>query len=267
MTARTAPTAGELRHRLRSGGQVRSTFVKTTSREILDLLAFTALDAVVIDLEHSQLDEGQARVLVRHAALVGLAPIVRVPGVDRGEVNRLLEAGAVGIQLSTLRSCEQVRSLVEVTRYAPEGARSISLAQPAAHYGRDGLDQHLRANHGGPLLIGQIETATTDDPLEELLGPLDVAFLGLTDLSVDLGAAGRFDAPALVEAVGRVAAAVRATPSVVLGGWVPSYRDADLLLTQGARYLTEASDLALIAAALTDRFGRFPEPASTPPST
>ncbi|HYY04965.1 MAG TPA: aldolase/citrate lyase family protein [Candidatus Limnocylindria bacterium] len=167
----------------------RGLFVKLPSTEVIDVIAASGLDFAVIDLEHSQLGESEARALVRHARAMSFPALVRIPEPDRGAVNRLLEAGAAGIQLSTVRTVAEMRALRDATRYAPQGARSISLSHPEAGYGAVSLEDYLRSAEAHPaLLVAQIETAETLDPLDEILaaGP-DVAFLGLTDLSVDLG--------------------------------------------------------------------------------
>jgi 2-keto-3-deoxy-L-rhamnonate aldolase RhmA len=167
----------------------RGLFVKLAALEAIDLVAAAGLDFAVVDREHSQLSEAEALRLVRHAQALGLTAHVRIPAVERGAVNRLLEAGAAGIQLSTVRSAAEVRALREAMRYAPEGARSISLAHPQAGYGADALPDYLAARRAAPpLLIAQLETASTEDPLAEILAAgVDVAFIGTTDLTVDLG--------------------------------------------------------------------------------
>jgi 2-keto-3-deoxy-L-rhamnonate aldolase RhmA len=73
-------------------------------------------------------------------------------------------------------------------RYAPRGSRSISLAQAPAGYGATPLAQFVEGEGEGPLLVAQIETATTDDSLAKIAaaGP-DVLFVGPMDLTVDLG--------------------------------------------------------------------------------
>jgi len=167
----------------------RGIFLKLPSTEVVDVVQGAALDFAVVDLEHSQLSEAQARALVRHGSALGLPMLVRIPEVDRGLVNRLLEAGAAGIQLSTVRRAEQIAELRGATRYAPAGTRSVSLAHPQAGYGGTALSEYLaRQAERPPLVVAQIETAQTDDPLPDLMaaGP-DVVFIGTTDLSVDLG--------------------------------------------------------------------------------
>jgi 4-hydroxy-2-oxoheptanedioate aldolase len=164
----------------------RGLFLKLPSSEVIDLVRAAGFDFGVVDLEHSQLSEADARSLVRHARAIGLPALVRLPELDRGLVNRLLEAGAAGIQLSTVRRAEQVRALRAATRYAPAGTRSISLAHPRADYGGTPLGAYLAAQaEDPPLVVAQIETAETDDPLGDILAERpDVVFLGMTDLTV-----------------------------------------------------------------------------------
>src|SRR3954452_21353853 len=168
--------------------RARGFFVKLSSTEVIDIVGAAGYQFAVVDLEHSQLSEADARALVRHGHAVGLPTLVRIPELDRGTVNRLLEAGAVGIQLSTVRSAAQVVAARAMTQYAPDGSRSISLAHPQAGYGGVPLADSLRETHADrPLPRVQDETAETDDPLAEIMAARpDVVFAGTTDLAVDL---------------------------------------------------------------------------------
>src|SRR5215216_4056833 len=173
---------------LRRRNRRRGLFVKPGATEVLDIAARGGVDFVVVDLEHSQLSEADGLRLIRHAAAIGLPALVRLPELDRGLVNRLLEAGARGIQLSTVRSVAQVEALRASMRYAPAGNRSVSLAHPGAGYGELGLADYLAAQQlDPPELVAQIETAETDDPLPDVLAGVDVAFVGTTDLLVEVG--------------------------------------------------------------------------------
>ena len=213
-------------------------FVKLPSTQAIEIARSAGFDFCVIDREHSQLSEGDAIALASHAAAVGLPALVRIPAVDRGAVNRLLEAGAVGIQLSTVRRAEQVTELRAATRYSPDGERSISLAHRGADYGADSMADYLASERRAPpLVVAQIETASTDDPLEEILaaGP-DVAFIGTADLRADLG----LDQEAYERRVEEIAAAVAAA-DVVLGAF--GFDDPRV------GYRLVASDLALLRSA------------------
>jgi 2-keto-3-deoxy-L-rhamnonate aldolase RhmA len=86
------------------------------------------------------------------------------------------------------------------------------------------------------LLVAQLETAETVDPLGEILAAgADVAFVGVTDLSVDLG----LDADRVEARVREIAAAAEAA-GVALGGFGGDER---------WRYAVTSSDLALLREA------------------
>lgn len=241
-----SPASSSLPARVRAGERVVGTFVKLAAPESVDLAAAAGLDFCVVDAEHSQLTRGDVSGLVRHAATAGLPVLVRLPELDAGEMNRVLEAGACGVQLSGLRSAATARALRAALRYPPEGARSVSLAQPAAGYGARALTDYLVATAADPpLVVGQIESATTDDPLDEVVAPLDVAFLGTTDLSVDLGVPGEVDHPLLVARVEEVAAAASSC-GARLGGWTSTAAQAANLHLRGATFLVVGSDLQLL---------------------
>ncbi|WP_170323543.1 aldolase/citrate lyase family protein [Cryptosporangium phraense] len=240
-----------LRQSLASGRTVRGTFLKLAGEEPVDLARAAGADFVVVDLEHSQLSEADARRAVSRAFLLGLPALVRIPAVDSGLINRLLEAGAAGIQLSTLRSTAQTTALREATRYAPGGSRSISLAHPGANYSGVPLAEYLEAARDDPpLLVGQIETATTDDPLADVVEGLDVVFLGVTDLAVSLGLG---EAEAFDARVAEIRAA--ASAGAVAGSWAASPAAADDAVAAGDRYVVVGSDLQFLAATLRQTLG------------
>jgi 4-hydroxy-2-oxoheptanedioate aldolase len=225
-------------------GRIQGIFVKLASTQVIDVIAESGFDFVIVDLEHSQLSETDAMRLVRHAHLVGLPAVVRVTSVDRGLVNRLLEAGADGIQLSTVRTASQVRDLLAATRYSPEGTRSIGVAHPGTSYGARELRGYLaELRVSPPIVVAQIETAETDDPLEEILGAgADVAFVGSLDLTVDVG----HNAARVAARTAEIAEAAGAT-GVVLGG--AGCRHADVL------YAADHADLGLLRTACVNGAG------------
>jgi 4-hydroxy-2-oxoheptanedioate aldolase len=223
-----------IREKLQAG-RVVGTFVKLPAVESVEIAA-RQLDFVVVDLEHSQLSEAEARRLVRHAYALGFPAVVRIPELDRGLVNRLLEAGAAGIQVSTVTRAAQVAGLKRELSYPPDGGRSISLAHPVAGYGSTPLREYVK-DLPVPLAVVQIETMETEDPLDEILaGRPDVVFVGVTDLLVD-AALDEDKARARADEV----AAATARAGAVLGGFGSDER---------YRYSVVSSDVALLKEAI-----------------
>ena len=229
------------------GKRVRGVFVKVPTTEVVDLVAGTGYDFAVVDLEHSQLAEVDAFRLIRHGAVQGFPMLARIPTAERGLVNRLLEAGATGIHLSTVRRVDEVRALRSACRYAPQGTRSISLTHPSGRYGGLSMRAYLDAQGAGPLVVPQIETAETDDPIEEIAAEADILFVGPTDLSVDL----ELDAERVAARIDEVAVAAEGA-GVLLGAFG--------LDDPRVRYLAVSTDLGLLRQALLDAAAADAEP-------
>lgn len=229
-----AERLSSLRGALREGRRARGTFVKLASVEVVEVAAAT-VDFAVVDLEHSQLSEADALRLLHHAWALGFPTLLRIHELDRSLVNRALEAGAAGIQLSSVRAAADVLGLREACLYAPRGSRSVSLAHSVASFGATALRDYLESAPD-PLLVVQIETAATDDPLETILGAgADVAFVGMTDLAVDY----ELDEARVEARVDEIAAAAAAA-GVTLGGFGSDDRFV---------YSIASSDLALLRKA------------------
>ncbi|GAA4087154.1 HpcH/HpaI aldolase family protein [Actinomadura miaoliensis] len=244
-----SPARSRIRAALTSGRRVTGTFVKLPSCDVVEICAEAGFDFVVVDLEHSTLTESDAIALVRHADLCGLAALVRIPAVDGPQICRLLENGAAGFQLSMLHDPAQTRALLQATRFAPAGTRSISMANRTARFGlrEGGLRAFLRDEaESPPLLVGQIETPV-HGPWEPLIGDLDVVFVGVTDLAVSLGAEPGGER--LRAAVTGIAAAA-AEHGIAFGGWTPSPDTAAAHGLAAARYLVTGSDLQILATGL-----------------
>ena len=242
--------AGDLRASLQEGTSLAGCFVKLGETEVIDVVAASGFDFALIDFEHSQLTEGRARRLVAHAHAIGLPAVVRMNDLSVSSINRFLEAGASGIQLSMLRSSDQRDRLVAATRYSPHGTRSLSTSHPVAGYGSVPLREYLEAQAAKPpLLVGQIETATTDDPMEEIVDGLDVVFAGTADLSTDMGHPGNLTHPEVRRRLEEMAAAARAV-GAAFGGFVASPAGLPVLTDGGATYVVVGGDLPLLRSSL-----------------
>lgn len=232
---------------------VLGTFLKLPRPEVVEVLAIAGLDFVICDTEHGQISESDAYTVIQAGRAAGIAVTVRVPSLDRGHANRLLEAGAAGIQLSGVTSVSKASELQELTSYPPAGTRSLSTAQPAARYGTVAVGDYLAESNASTMRIGQLETAHYTDPLEHIIGTLDLAFIGVMDLSVDLGCPGVTDAPQVRAKVEKIESAAKAA-GTPLGTFAATPRAARTALDAGYRYIALASDLALLGDAARSQF-------------
>lgn len=237
-------------------GPVFGTFVKLPRPEIVGIAALAGFDFIICDYEHAQMDERDILETVRAGRVAELPVLVRLPGSDRGLINRVLEAGAAGIQLARI-TAPDAAELTRLMRYPPLGTRSISLGQPSAGYGTQALTEYMSTSNAQALAVGQFETRASDDSLDEAVAALDVAFIGPVDLSVDLGHPGNINAEPVQMAISAIeAAAARAdTP---MGTFVTSRAAAAAALDRGYRYLVISSDIAMLMSGARQALADLP---------
>jgi 2-keto-3-deoxy-L-rhamnonate aldolase RhmA len=224
------------------------TFIKLGRREVVEVIARAGFDFAICDLEHSQISEQDASHLIVGGIASGLPIIVRLSSFDAGQINRLLEAGAAGIQLPQVQRREQVAAFRSAMKYPPEGSRSISLAQPAAGYGSELLTDYVRRANSEVLLVGQVETQEIEHPLEKLIEGLDVVFIGILDMTLDMGLPGRFDDPQVVQRQREIEIAAAAA-KVHVGIYADSPVRAAQAAAAGYRYIALSSDLGALSSA------------------
>ena len=239
--------AEQLRNKMNSRS-VLGTFVKLGRREVIEILALAGLDFAICDLEHSQITAAEAGHMLAAGRSCGLPVIVRIAHFDPGEINRLLEAGAAGIQFPQVQTREQVAAFRAACKYPPQGSRSVSLAQPAAGYGSEPLTEYLARSNREVLLVGQLETRELEKPLAALLDGLDVAFIGSLDLTVDMGVPGKLEDPQVQQRLREIEMAAAAA-NVHLGIYADSPARAAQAAAAGYRMIALSSDLGALAAA------------------
>lgn len=238
---------------------VIGTFVKLPRPEVVDVMALAGFDFIVLDYEHAQIGAAELLATVRAACAAELPVLVRVPELDRGLINRLLEAGAIGIQLARVNA-SSAAELDRLVRYPPAGTRSMSLAQPAGRYGLRPVEEYIATHNADVLTVGQIETRDYARALDETVAALDITFIGPMDLSVDLGHPGDVRAGAVQDAIAAIEASA-ARAGVPLGIFVAGRDAARTAIGRGYRYLLVSSDLGMLLASARSVIAEMTTPA------
>lgn len=234
------------------------TFLKIPRREIVDTMAMAGFDFVICDMEHGQVSEREACDVILAGAVAGLHVVVRTDSSDPGLINRLLEWGAAGVQIPHIASVSDATAAFDATRYPPDGKRSASLAQPSAAYGTRPVPETLAAGNRAATAIGQLESATYQDPLSSIIDKLDVAFIGTFDLSIHAGHPGDVSHQKVIEIVSSIESAAAET-STPLGMYVASVEACADALDAGYRYVACSSDLALLSRSVRETAGQLDE--------
>ncbi len=201
------------RDRIRSGDVLAGTWVKTPHPNIVEVLALSALDVLVLDAEHAPFDRGSLDLCIL-AARAGAKPVlVRPASASQEHILQALDGGADGVIVPHVRSPEEAREVVRACHYGPAGdhqARGFAGSTRAAAYTTLGMAAH-RAAASDVTVIAQIEDAEALDQIEAIAAVegIDALFIGRADLTISLGADSSDDAD-VVAAVDRICAAGRA---------------------------------------------------------
>jgi 4-hydroxy-2-oxoheptanedioate aldolase len=174
---------------------------------------------------------------VRAADATGLRVLVRVSDAQSPDILRALDAGAHGIVVPHVRSAEDARRAASMTRYPPDGRRSLALSTRAGAYGTREMAEHLEAASRDVVLIAQLEDAEALGELPAIIAADGLAgiFIGPTDLSASLGHPGQLQHPRVREAIDQVAGAVLARPGLALCVIVGDEAEGRAWIDRGAR--------------------------------
>src|ERR1700749_557086 len=98
--------------------------------EIARLAATAGFDMIYIDLEHSTLTLEATGQICQGALSAGVTPMVRVPANTSEYIQRVLDAGALGIIAPGVQSAKEARAVVAAAKFAPLGERGAAGALP-----------------------------------------------------------------------------------------------------------------------------------------
>ncbi len=243
-----------LKARLLARDLLAGTWVKTPHPHVVEVLALSPLDLIVLDAEHAPFDRASLDLCIMAAGAGGKPVLVRPASSAHEHILNALDCGADGVIVPHVRSAAEAREIVRACHYVP-GGRGFAGSSRAAGYTTLGMAKH-RERAKDVIVIAQIEDVDAVEAIDEIAAVegLDALFIGRADLTISYAADTPDDA-VVVAAVDRVCAAGQAagrTIGMFLGrvGDVPEWRakgaslfvlqsDQDFLL-KGAAGLAEA---------------------------
>ncbi len=220
----------ELRAKILGRDRLASTFVKTPEVTVVEVLARSGLDFIILDGEHCGFDRGRLDACLAVARAMDFPAMVRISSGSEENVLMALDAGAVGIVVPHVDSVEKARALAKSAHFG-EGGRGFAGSTRWAGFATRPMAEVLEQD-AQTIVVAQIEEPAGVDVCEEIaaIDGIDALFAGPADLSVGYGHQSQ-DNPDLTSALERVGAACKAHGKGYFS-WVP---DADVA-AQWARY-------------------------------
>ena len=175
-----------VKEKLARGEVVASMTVRLVRGVEIARIAKTAgFDCLYVDMEHSSFSLDTTGQICMAALAAGVTPFVRVPGV--AEVQRILDAGALGIIAPHVRSAAEAREYVRAAKYPPLGERSNAGPLPHLHYRSFPAADGYAALDAATMVIVQFESAAAIGNADEIAAveEVDMVLIGTNDLLAD----------------------------------------------------------------------------------
>lgn len=246
------------------------TWVKIPAPEVVELLAMSGLDFLVIDAEHGAFDVRTTSTMISVAHGCGIRAFVRVPGHAPRDVQPALDAGAAGLFIPHVDSVEIAHDVVAACRFPPQGHRGASPFTRAGSWGTLAPAQLTEQGNTVVTVVAQLESrdaVAAADRIAEVAG-IDAVFIGPYDLALAAGVAPGSDAARryVQQAEDRCVATGSSFGSVAADG-----AEAGQLISRGYHFVVISNDAALLAAGARDAVAAarrgFDQPVRTALST
>jgi 2-keto-3-deoxy-L-rhamnonate aldolase RhmA len=178
-----------LRAKLARGDRLIGTWIKTPSPIVVEVLADTELDLVVLDAEHAPFGRFELDSCMFAAKASGMDALVRVPTAQPHHILQALDTGATGVLVPHVRSAEEAVNVSRSARVRP-GGRGYAGSTRAAGYGTRPMAVHKVDSESRTVVVVQLEDAEAVAHAGEIaaIEGVDGIFIGTVDLSVSLGA-------------------------------------------------------------------------------
>ncbi|MCI5741702.1 MAG: aldolase/citrate lyase family protein [Lachnospiraceae bacterium] len=188
-----------IKEKLQQGENVLGTWCLLPSADVINVIAKTGLDFVLLDMEHGAMSYETILKMNYAAEAEGVSTIVRVGDRNEVEILKALDTGCKGIIVPHIETKEQCEEAMSYIQFPPEGIRGFSpYTRSGAYHNYEGYTKEQNRK----LLTGIIiEGEEGISNIEEVINhpALDVVYVGTYDISSMLGIAGQVNHPKVLD--------------------------------------------------------------------
>ena len=244
-------TSNRLKQQLQAGESAVGLIVlELRQPSIMQVLANAGFQFVIIDGEHGAFSLETIADLSRVARQLEVTPIVRVPDVNYVYIAQALDVGAQGIMVPRITHAEQVKQVVQLMKYPPDGIRGNAQGVGYTRFSSGPVEEVMAQVNRETMLVVQIETRESLENIEDIVRVpgVDAALVGPNDLSISLGIPGQIDAPPMRQAIQKVIDTCR-KHGVYPAIHVSKLEIATYWAQQGMRMISSNTELTLMTRA------------------
>ena len=173
-----------LKDRARRGDRLLGVLLRIPGEELVEMVALSGFDFVLIDCEHGPADLVPLRQHIAAALLYSCPVLVRVGSHEPALVLRALDHGATGIVAPHIDTAEDAADLVASVHYPPLGQRGFAGYSRPGRYGLVPAGDHKQRMLDETLVFGMIESPAAVAAAEQIVATagLDGIMIGPADL-------------------------------------------------------------------------------------
>ncbi len=247
-----------LKEKMKSDRPIIGTWSTINSTILVETLASSGLDFVIIDYEHGPFEIGRTSDYVNACTAYGCSPIIRIPKNSDWMSLQVLDQGAHGIVIPSVKDLKTVDTFIDKIKYAPIGRRGFSPYTKSGKFSNRDLNYKENANNSflSIIIIENVEGVNNIDSILE--NPyVDIIYFGAYDLSQDLGIVGDVYNKKLLSIVKPAVKKVLESNKYA-GGFVPqSFEEIKLLSSIGINFITFDIDSHIINSRLNKIVNQF----------
>ncbi len=179
-----------IKERIKNGEFLVGTWCILPSEHVVNVLAKADLDFVLIDMEHGSADFQCVSRMIMAAEVEGCEAIIRVSSNNEVEILKALDVGASGIIVPHIETVLDREKAISYIKYPPKGVRGFS---PYTRAGGYTFKKDYTSIENNRVMSGIIiESIEGIKNIDKIINDseLDIVYLGVYDLSVELGIPG-----------------------------------------------------------------------------
>ncbi len=247
------PSPSRIRKLLQAGQLPTVLKINLSEPRVVEIAGLCGIDSVWLCTEHVPNDWLSLEHQIRAARIHGIDTLVRVGRGSYSDYIRPFEAGATGIIVPHVASEAEARQIVDWVRFHPVGRRALDGGNVDGQFCLLPLDEYLRFSNEDRLVILQIESPEALEEVEKIAAVpgFDGLLFGPGDFSHRLGKPGKLDAPEVIAARKRVAAAACAHGKFAMtAGLIAPFSE---LVEEGYSLIGIGADVTSLAGAIKQR--------------
>jgi 4-hydroxy-2-oxoheptanedioate aldolase len=243
--------ANILKSKLANGETVIGTWSSLASANVVNVLGTTALDFVIIDLEHGSMSFETVENMVRAAEASGISPIVRVWDDQEQTLLRALESGTRSVMIPHISTVAKAEKVAKCCKYFPEGNRGLSPYTRVHEFTHENIAESLQQENKETMVGILVEGKEGLSNLSEIVKVkgIDLIYLGLFDICQSVGLPGQVNHPKVLEEVARCKDLIQSN-GIAAGSMSTNIEYIKMLQDLGYNFIAYLND----AAALKNHF-------------